>query len=65
MSFAVSTLGSPYCWDYSFIKFNISDVAVDQVGMDVHERFGDSRLISGRFLLFGQLDPFYALLCSI
>ena len=35
-------------WDYSVIKSNISDVAIDSVGMDVRVKFGDTVLNGGR-----------------
>ena len=54
------------CWEYSIIKSNISDVAVDYVDMVLRVKFGDFRLTSGRIIrLFGRPDPFYVLWCSI
>ena len=44
----------------------ISGKAVEYVGIDVHEKFGDSTLNNGRIIrLFVQEDSFYALMCSI
>ena len=40
---ALANFGHPSnCWDYTTIKSNVSDVAVNEVGMDVHIKFGDS-----------------------
>ena len=47
------------------IKSNISDVAVDKVGMDVRVKFGDSMCKSDRIIQFCRPHPFWALLCSI
>ena len=44
----------------------ITDVAVEQVGMDVRGKFCDSKLNNGRIIrLLARPDPFYALLCYI
>ena len=40
--------------------------ALNDVGVDVHPKLGDSRLNNGRITrLFGHPDPFYAFLYSI
>ena len=44
----------------------LTSMAVEYIGIDDHEKFGDSALNSGRIItLLICPDPFYALLCSI
>ena len=38
------------CGDYNMMKYNISDVAVDLVGIDDRVKFGDSMLNSGQII---------------
>ena len=49
----------------SMIKFNISDVAVDQVGMDVRVKFGNSILNNGRIIQLVTSHTSFTHFCAV
>ena len=64
-------IGGPSCSNFAECQPEVahdvvSDMAIEYIGMDVHAKFVDSELSSGRIIrLFGRPDAFYTLLCTI